>query len=783
MSFFGKPASSSSVLGSLNLDTSVPASSDPAAKRKSIFEPSSTTEERSKPNMFGNLGGSRGGNTPASTGGGIFGSTTVTSGASSGGLPTFQLPKFDPTSTTTAASTTASTGTTLFGTTLGQPSKPSGGLFGLPATTTPAQPSIFGTAIPQSTQPTGLGASITAQPQPATQPNNAIQLQNRESTYFNGLLERQKKKVKFNNTDLGELSQLPSMNMDLSDLTRRAQELNQKSQRLGQPPGGDSRAHYLLSGSGVTPGQAYREFQKLDTDALPVAQSTRIDFAEEGSAYIKGMQARGREAMLRESMDRVYRDVDKFIEDNLGIDFDEQKKRIMQHFGLMAKDETEEPSGRSSFNSLRQSKAKSTRRSIFGRSGLEKSIIGDPSSANSTSFGGQPTNLTKYQNIGDLRNKERLFIDKVQALNKARLTEENYKVLQQFQEVEKSVQGDVPKQLVDAYGALSCITKEKTSDKGLRPRTYASQHAQLVDKSSDLELKKQIITGSRMFLEESFYQELESVVQKNPQQAQIGGMPTVINIVRAYIRVRAEKHDLAPDGATLDQLGDNDRPEYYWAVVFYLLRSGHVQEAAEYLDSDPAFLTIDRRFVSYVRAYASSSTRTLSKKMQDMVSGEFNQRKNVAQKGTVDPYRIACLKIIGRCETEHRSLDLIGQGVEDWLWLQFVLARESDYPELSSQPFGLDQIAETVKEIGEKHFQKAQSESGAYGTFFLMQILAGMFEQAVNYLHGFNPLSAVHAAIALDYYGLLRVSNYQTAGNELRKFSPTNCGALADLLQ
>lgn len=593
--------------------------------------------------------------------------------------------------------------------------------------------------------------------------------------------------MKFSDADQGGLNQLPSMNMDLNDLARRAQELNQKSQRFGQPSGRDSRAHYLLSGSGVTPGQAYREFQKLDTDTIPVAQSTRIDFAEEGSAYIKGMQARGREAMLRESMDRVYRDVDKFIEDSLGIDFDEQKKRIMQHFGLMAKDDQEEPVGKNSFNSLRQSKAKSTRRSIFGRSGLEKSVIGDPSLASSTAFGGLPTNLTKYQTVADLRNKERLFIEKVQALNKARLSEDNYKVLHQFQEVEMTVQGDVPKQLVDAYSALGYITQEQSADKGLKPRIYAAQHAQLMDKSSDLELKKQIIAGSRTFLEETFYRELETVVQKNPQQAQIGGMPTVINTVRAYIRVRSEKHDLAPDGATLDQLGDNDKPEYYWAVVFYLLRSGHVKEAAEYLDSNPAFLTIDRRFVSYVRAFASSSTRTLSKKMQDMVNGEYNQRRNVAQKNTVDPYRIACLKIVGRCETEQRSLELIGQGVEDWLWLQFVLARENESLDVS-QPFGLDQIVDTVREIGEKHFQKAQSESGAYGTFFLMQILAGMFEQAVSYLHDFNPLSAVHAAIALDYYGLLRVSNYQTAGNELCKccnmkvseFQLTSCSDYLD---
>jgi hypothetical protein len=34
-------------------------------------------------------------------------------------------------------------------------------------------------------------------------------------------------------------------------------------------------------------------------------------------------------------------------------------------------------------------------------------------------------------------------------------------------------------------------------------------------------------------------------------------------------------------------------------------------------------------------------------------------------------------------------------------------------------------------------------------------------------LHSYNTVSAVHFAIALSYYGLLRVSDYSVAGNEL----------------
>ncbi|KAK5074930.1 nuclear pore complex subunit [Lithohypha guttulata] len=718
-------------------------------------------------------------NTPATSGtraGGMFDSTAATR-TSSGLNFSFAKP-----AATSAASTTGNAATA-----------PNPGIFNLNSTTTQApKPSLFAQTTVSTTAPANQGIFASANPQPAatsmfgastaTQAQNTAQQhdappQNRESAYFNGLLERQKKKIKFNAADQsGRLGQLPSMNMDLGDLARKAQELNQKSQRYGQSTARDSRAHYLLSGSGVTPGQAYKEFQKLDTDTVPAATPAPRDFAEEGTAYLKGMQAKGREAMLRESMDRVYHDVDKFIEESLGIDFDEQKQRIMQHFGLMAKDENDLSASTSRSRQSRQSK---TRRSVFGRSGLEKSIIGASNSvAGSASFFGgpgpnPPTNLTKNQTVRDLRDKERLFMQKVETLNRKRLDQEQYNIFNEFQEVEKAVPGDVPKQLIDAYSALKEIAKEGPPSKPLRERSYAAEYAQSDQGSSSSKLKRQILDGARTFLEKSFYQELGELVDRNPHSARIGGMPTVINTVRAYIRVRTEKHDLAPDGAVLEQAGDNN--DYYWIIVFYLLRSGHVKEAVDYVNGDPAFLSLDRRFVSYLTAYANSPDRTLSRKFQEMINGEYQQRTRVAPKGTIDPYRIACLKVIGRCDLSQRNLESIGQGVEDWIWLQFALARESgSLDDALTDVFGLEQIAETVTEIGQKHFQKSQVENlNSYGTFFLMQILAGMFERAVDYLHSFNPVSAVHAAIALDYYGLLRVSDFHTAGNELLTYSTT----------
>jgi len=145
-------------------------------------------------------------------------------------------------------------------------------------------------------------------------------------------------------------------------------------------------------------------------------------------------------------------------------------------------------------------------------------------------------------------------------------------------------------------------------------------------------------------------------------------------------------------------------------------------------------------------------------------------RTRVAPENQNDPYQIACYKIIGRCELSKRSIDGISQGVEDWIWLQFSLAREVNrVDENAGDVFGLEEIRDTIREIGQRHFSKGAEGMGGYGTFFFLQILGGMFEQAVSYLYNYSYVAAVHFAIALDYYGLLRVSDFSANETELCK--------------
>lgn len=268
-----------------------------------------------------------------------------------------------------------------------------------------------------------------------------------------------------------------------------------------------------------------------------------------------------------------------------------------------------------------------------------------------------------------------------------------------------------------------------------------------------------------------FFAQLETLVSRNPREANLGGIPTTINKIRAYIRIRVTRKDLAPDGVELQSLGDDP----CWALIFFCLRSGFLTEAVEYVTRNATqFRALDRNFITYITSYANSPERRLSRSMQDRINVEYQQRSRIAPENSLDPYRMACYKIIGRCEISKRSIEGIRQGSEDWIWLQFSLAREVNRAEeVAGDVYGLDDVRETIREIGQRYFTKGAEGASGYGVYFFLQILGGMFEQAVSYLYPYSYTAAVHFAIALDFYGLLRVSDFTVSGDELRKTWPT----------
>lgn len=261
------------------------------------------------------------------------------------------------------------------------------------------------------------------------------------------------------------------------------------------------------------------------------------------------------------------------------------------------------------------------------------------------------------------------------------------------------------------------------------------------------------------------------MIERYPEEARLGGIPSTLQKVRAYIRVKSGRKELGADNDQLSRIGeDGDWP---WVLVFHLLRCGLLAEAAEYVNqpqNNLFFRANDRQFLLGIAQYAASPDRKLNPQTQQNLSHIYAQRSRIAPEHASDPYRMACYKIVGRCELNRRKLDNVNQDMDDWVWLQFNLARESNRIEESAgESFGLEELRATVSDIGKRHFSAGADTANGYGVFFFLQILAGMFEQAISYLYQHSYVSAVHFAIALDFYGLLRVANLASAGTEICK--------------
>jgi len=541
-------------------------------------------------------------------------------------------------------------------------------------------------------------------------------------------------------------------------------------------------------------GSTLRDLHQFSTQTgLSTAGATNGTLDTDVDSYISNLHSQSTLALIQEGLEQSKRDFDSFLEDNVQIEWEKQRQKIYEHFGLGRQNE-EMAASQSTFGST-------ATRGAFGRSTRKGRSMGPKgASVNGASFAASTNTpvigsvMSPYQKRsvnGDsqdkslangpsgpsdrhTRDKQEKFMETVKKLNETRLRENHFPILHEFARVETAAGGENSDHFINAYKALADITneKEQTSDnpgynnpkeRGFQREYLDEQHNSV----NSVQNRKRILDGSRKFLEKRFMDQVHEVLSKNPLEARPGGDPSVINKIRGFVRAKLAYKELGVEIEHLQKIGGED-DEYPWVILFYLLRAGLFDAASDYVQGNRNFFTNnDRVFQAAMTCYASDPDRRLTPELQQKVNSVHTQRARLAP--SMDPYRMACYKIVGRCEMSRRNLDSIKESMDDWIWLQFNLAREGNRAEENAgEIFGLAEIRQTTSEIGQRHFMNDDAEAaGGYGVYFYLATLAGMFESAVNFLYQHNYVSAVHFAIALDYYGLLRVSDWNTAGTEI----------------
>ena len=120
----------------------------------------------------------------------------------------------------------------------------------------------------------------------------------------------------------------------------------------------------------------------------------------------------------------------------------------------------------------------------------------------------------------------------------------------------------------------------------------------------------------------------------------------------------------------------------------------------------------------------------MPKAQRDAFLLQYNtQIRHSAQEG--DPFKYALYKIIGRVELNRKSLPSVAPTMEDWLWLQLCLVRESSLvpgaagADAPHERYTLADLAAMVVKFGEKHFDPNGERPL---TYFQVLLLTGQFE-------------------------------------------------------
>lgn len=128
-----------------------------------------------------------------------------------------------------------------------------------------------------------------------------------------------------------------------------------------------------------------------------------------------------------------------------------------------------------------------------------------------------------------------------------------------------------------------------------------------------------------------------------------------------------------------------------WAKIFFLIRTGHLQEALVVAqEADAALQNRERRFTSFLEAWVRSPDRRLVMPYDPscMSTSDASHRLSRAHRDTVmstyntellhteaDPFKIALYKLLGRIDPQRRTVQSVTTTTEDWIWFQLAMVR------------------------------------------------------------------------------------------------------------
>ncbi|KAJ2391681.1 nuclear pore complex subunit [Coemansia sp. RSA 2611] len=261
---------------------------------------------------------------------------------------------------------------------------------------------------------------------------------------------------------------------------------------------------------------------------------------------------------------------------------------------------------------------------------------------------------------------------------------------------------------------------------------------------------RDIARGACQYLEETFIDHVDRIVAQYPHDANVGGIPSVQRKVQGYLNVQFGRLGRAP---TFLEVFNG---EAIWAHMYTLYRCGYKQELLRYaLDMEDIITDSDPGFVAHLKAFCDKTTAT-------------RVGVSVSAASLEDPYKAALFKVLGRGAAPKKAAAEVVQTTEDYLWSSLAVIRDADQiATATGHPRNtLASLQVLMLKFGPAHFDPTGNNPLLY---LRVLLLCGLFENAVDYLLQVDryQIEGVHIAIALVFYGLLRIPSADTSAGAL----------------
>ncbi|KAG8823281.1 hypothetical protein FRC19_004266 [Serendipita sp. 401] len=517
---------------------------------------------------------------------------------------------------------------------------------------------------------------------------------------------------------------IPSIHLGLEQIEAQSRRL---VSRQAAAPGDTGKASYLLAQAQVDTGTLANNIAALNTATTfaPLQPLHDTDVA----GFLRHAHEQSIISTIEEGRRETLLEFKRVLDERVRRDWDARKRRIFEELG--------------------------ERTTLLSLEDRKRTI-------------GQGTARSREGEIDKLQARMMAYDSTISSLNTSRLAGVAYPLLRNLME-----QTDPASMTHQTYQFLASIVNEfpglpsaehlaaQVPGSSSAERKYSRAYLGDPNSAGAANLRTQITEGAQRSLEAQYWDVITRTIAARPQQAALGGDPSVAAHVKAYLNVK-----FYSQGSWEERL-ELIAGQPLWAKLFYLIRTGHIEECLqEALAHEKAIMVKERNFITYLKSWISSATRKLPRSERNLLQAAYNS--HILHSPTTDPFKLALFKIIGKLDPARRAVPLVTATTEDWLWFQLAMLDEEENG-------GLRSLSEVLLGYGERHFEGATK--GKKGMWARVLLICGQFERAVAALYENSDLQvdAVHFAIALAYYGLLRVPS-KAESSDVDILSTTSSG-------